>query len=152
MSATMMDVILQQEEQGRHHRCHGQGSLSSTAFDTKDVSLPSTLEAMRHQEESFYAIRGDYLAQRGNGLQEIAVDYGNRESMTEWQYKIVEFLDFSHETVEISMNYLNQFLLTPAGEKALACTKTFQLANMACLYLGIKCHEEIVLDSKFMQT
>lgn len=108
----------------------------------------STLEAMRKQEESFYVVRGDYLCPSQSV--ELAVDYGNRESMAEWSYKVIDFLSFHHETVEIAMNFFDRYLLTPAGSEALGCSKLFQLANMACLYLSIKIHEDVVLDSKFM--
>lgn len=110
----------------------------------------STLEAMRKQEENYYAIRGDYLCQPADCPVKINVDYGNRESMTEWSYKVIEFLNFHHETVEVAMNYFDRYLLTPSGSEALGCSKLFQLANMACLYLSIKIHEDVVLDSKFM--
>lgn len=110
----------------------------------------TTLEVMRKQEENFYAVRGDYLCHHGNSPVRINVDYANRESMTEWSYKVIDFLGFHHETVEIAMNYFDRYLLTADGTEALGCSKLFQLANMACLYLSIKIHEDVVLDSKFM--
>lgn len=107
------------------------------------------IEAMRQQEESCYAVRGDYLRRWGNG-QEIEVHDGNRESMIEWAYNVTEFLSFQHETVEVGICYLDHYLLSTAGSEALASPKIFQLATMACLYLSIKICEDIVLDSKFM--
>ncbi|CAB9520264.1 G1/S-specific cyclin-E1 [Seminavis robusta] len=114
---------------------------------------PTILEAMRKQEEEHYAIRGDYFRQHDcfpTAPPTLNVDHANRESMTEWSYKVIDFLSFHHETVEISMNYFDRYLLTKAGAEALGCSKLFQLANMACLYLSIKIHEDVVLDSKFM--
>jgi hypothetical protein len=110
----------------------------------------STLEVMLRQEEKIYAVRGDFLGRRGNSALKIEVDYSNRESMIDWSYKVIDFLGFKHEMVEIAINYLENFLLTPTGSKALTCTKLFQLATMACLYLAIKIHADLVLDSKFM--
>ena len=115
-----------------------------------EEQLPTTIEVMRKQEENYYAVRGDYLCQHGNSDIKIDVDYGNRESMVEWSYKVIDFLGFDHETVEIAMKYFDRYLLTPNGSATLACSKQFQLANMACLYLSIKIHEDVVLDSKFM--
>jgi hypothetical protein len=134
---------------------HGYSSVEGIGFNAisrvnSSLQLPTIIEAMRQQEENHYAIQGDYLAHRDNGYQTIQVDYGKRESMPEWAYKVVEFLEFGQETVEIAMNFLDRFLLKGTGSDALACTKLFQLAAMSCLYLSIKCHEEIVLDSKFM--
>jgi Cyclin, N-terminal domain len=111
----------------------------------------TTLEVMRKQEENFYSVRGDYLRQKNSTKPiKINVDSSNRDSMTEWSYKVIDFLSFHHETVEIAMNYFDRYLLTPSGAEALGCSKLFQLANMACLYLSIKIHEDVVLDSKFM--
>lgn len=113
-------------------------------------ALPTMIEAMRKQEENFYAVRGDYLCQHGNSDIKIDVDYNNRESMVEWSYKVVDYLGFDQETVEIAVNYFDRYLLTPNGSETLTDSKQFQLANMACLYLSIKIHEDVVLDSKFM--
>ena len=111
----------------------------------------TTLEVMRQQEENSYAVNGDYLCQEDPMKPiKISVDCSNRESMTEWSYKVIDFLNFHHETVEIAMNYFDRYLLTPSGAEALGCSKLFQLANMSCLYLSIKIHEDVVLDSKFM--
>ena len=119
-----------------------------------EPQITTTIEAMRKQEENFYAVRGDYLMshKHGDDMEDlsISVDYANRESMTEWSYKVIDFLGFGHETVEIATNYFDRFLLTPQGRDALRCPKLFQLANMACLYLSVKMNEEVVLDSKFM--
>ena len=116
----------------------------------EEQRIPTAIEAMRRQEENFYAVRGDYMYQRGESDTKIDVDYRNRESMVEWSYKVIDFLGFQKETVEIAMNYFDRFLLTPNGSEALSDCKKFQLANMACLYLSIKIHEDVVLDSKFM--
>lgn len=102
----------------------------------------STLEAMRQQEEKNYICR-DYLYHEINGARKTnvpqnAVNVGCRTSMLQWTVTVVDFCGFDNETMEISMNYLDRFLQTPAGVEALSCRNVFQLAAMTSLYTAIK--------------
>jgi hypothetical protein len=61
-------------------------------------------------------------------------------------YSIIEYVDLSRETVEISMSLLDRFISTPEGEPALNDPNTYQLVALCCLYTCIKIHERAALD------
>lgn len=121
------------------------------ATNTDDVV--DTLKAMRKQEEKAYQC-GDYLSMyqsdppsnASHGPQQPAADADCRYKMSEWCYQVVDFCKFNRETVEISMNILDRFLMTPKGQCVLSDRKVFQLAAMTCLYSAIKVFEPEAME------
>jgi hypothetical protein len=113
----------------------------------------ATITAMRQQEESGYMKR-DFLHQDNPEVSVPAgplnVDVECRSKMTAWCYQVVDFCKFNRETVEISMNYLDRFLATPAGLSAMVDRKIYQLAAMTCLYTAVKIHEPEAMDPKLV--
>jgi hypothetical protein len=117
----------------------------------------ATIQVMRMQEESNYAISPNYLDQhqppadslRGPlGFTGLPVDAECRFKMAEWKHQVVDFCKFQRETSEISMSFLDRFLSSPAGWEARNNRKVFQLAAMACLYTSIKLNEPEAVDPK----
>lgn len=130
--------------------------------DTMDCSQilprrPSTMEAtvdtlaaMCHQEGTGY-VTADFI-RRGRAVLATAlrVDDDCRTKMVTWSYQVVDFCKFSRESVEISLSYLDRFLLTPPGLAALQDRSVFQLAAMASLYTAVKIHEPEAMDPKLV--
>lgn len=112
-----------------------------------------TIAAMRRQEETGY-LTGDFLHQSDPVVSiphgPLSVDADCREKMAAWCYQVVDFCKFNRETVEIAMNYLDRFLMTPAGQTAMADRKVYQLAAMTCLYSAVKIHEPEAMDPKLV--
>jgi hypothetical protein len=61
-------------------------------------------------------------------------------------YSIIEYVDLSRETVEISMNLVDRFISTSEGEPALNDPNTYQLVALCSLYTSVKIHERAALD------
>jgi len=133
-------------------------SLTPTALE--DALLPSHIDAgeivdaieiMRLQEETSYKIR-DYLAESA-GIRKRAskpVDGDCRIKMSEWCYQVVDFCKFRRETVGIGMSYLDRYLCTPEGKSALCNRKEYQLAAMTALYIAIKLHEPLEMETSLL--
>mmetsp|Transcript_27578 Transcript_27578/g.40731 ORF Transcript_27578/g.40731 Transcript_27578/m.40731 type:complete len:297 (+) Transcript_27578:163-1053(+) len=117
-----------------------------------------TIRAMKSQEAGY--LSEDYLQmlqdrhenhfKNSNALDpgEPAVDKECRFRMVGWCYQVVDFCEFSRDTVAISINYLDRFMSTFAGCHARTDRRTFQLAAMTCLYTAIKIHEPQALEPK----
>jgi len=96
-----------------------------------------TITAMRRQEDTSYQT-GDFLSLIRDSLL-LDVDADCRTKMAEWCFQVTEFCQFSKESAEIAINYLDRFLL--ADQSALQDRAVFQLAAMTCLYMAVKIHE-----------
>lgn len=109
------------------------------------------LAVMREQEESTYRVR-DYLADsvevRKNASK--PVDDECRVKMCEWCYQVVDFCKFRRETVLIGMSYLDRYLCTEKGLEALCNRKQYQLAAMTALYIAIKLHEPLEMETSLL--
>lgn len=117
--------------------------------ETQEV--PERIAVMLHQEESDYAVI-DYLAANAT-MRKLApkpVDEDCRVKMCEWCYQVVDFCKFRRETVVIGMTYLDRFLCTDKGKKALADRKEYQLVAMTCLYIAIKLHEPLEMETSLL--
>lgn len=132
-------------------------SLAPTSLED---SMPPEMEAsdigerlavMREQEESTYRVR-DYLADsvevRKNASK--PVDDECRVKMCEWCYQVVDFCKFRRETVLIGMSYLDRYLCTEKGLEALCNRKQYQLAAMTALYIAIKLHEPLEMETSLL--
>jgi len=122
----------------------------------------STVEAMRCQELSYQC--KDYLYQeqhQGGSRSRLIrlqntpqhsnqIDVACRQSMLQWMQTVVNFIGFDSETVEISMSYLDRFLMTAAGRESMECRTTFQLAAMVALYIAVKIHCAEALTPKLL--
>uniref|UniRef100_A0A7S2WJA6 Cyclin-like domain-containing protein n=1 Tax=Eucampia antarctica TaxID=49252 RepID=A0A7S2WJA6_9STRA len=122
--------------------------------------LPERFSVLRHQEDNLYRYP-DYLSpkfqeeqwqqctQKENTKSNIftselesssssssGVNEVWREKICEWSYQVVDHFDFSRETVDVSISYLDRFLASRPVNK-----KVFQLAAMTCLYLAVKLYE-----------
>mmetsp|Transcript_12381 Transcript_12381/g.25686 ORF Transcript_12381/g.25686 Transcript_12381/m.25686 type:complete len:328 (-) Transcript_12381:105-1088(-) len=106
---------------------------------------------LRIQEESTYRVK-DYItesaAQRKRSSKPIDSDC--RVKMCEWCYQVVDFCKFRRETVAIGMSYLDRYLCTPKGRSALCNRKEYQLAAMTALYVAIKLHEPLEMETSLL--
>lgn len=109
------------------------------------------INLMRKQEETTYHVR-DYLAESAKvrKLASKPVDADCRVKMCEWCYQVVDFCKFRRETVGIGMSYLDRYLCTPKGLEALCNRKEYQLAAMTALYIAIKLHEPLEMETSLL--
>jgi hypothetical protein len=78
------------------------------------------------------------------------VDEESRIKMCEWCYQVVDFCKFRRETVGIGMSYLDRYISTPQGRLALTDRKFYQLAAMTSLYMAIKIHEPLEMETSLL--
>jgi len=57
---------------------------------------------------------------------------------------------FRRETVGIGMSYLDRYLCTSKGRNALCNRKEYQLAAMTALYIAIKLHEPLEMETSLL--
>lgn len=132
-------------------------SLAPTTLDDSmppemvTTDIAERIAVMRMQEETTYCVR-DYLAESVQ-IRKMAskpVDEDCRVKMCEWCYQVVDFCKFRRETVGIGMSYLDRFLCTKQGLDALCNRKQYQLAAMTALYVAIKLHEPLEMETSLL--
>lgn len=109
------------------------------------------IQVMRQKEETDYATR-DWLTETNLNPFCLDVDRACRSKMCAWSYQVVDFCNFQRETVEMSLNYLDRYLLTAVGARALRNRSIFQLAAMTSLYTAVKIHEPEAMDPKLVSS
>jgi len=113
--------------------------------------VPDRIAVMLVQEENEYACF-DYLA-ANEAIRRKAqkpVDEDCRVKMCEWCYQVVDFCKFRRETVGIGMSYLDRYMCSKKGKKALGDRKEYQLVAMTCLYVAIKLHEPLEMETSLL--
>lgn len=113
--------------------------------------IPDRIAIMLHQEENDYQVF-DYLKTNAEIRKKAAkpVDEDCRVKMCEWCYQVVDFCKFRRETVGIGMTYLDRYLCSDKGKKALGDRKEYQLVAMTCLYIAIKLHEPLEMETSLL--
>lgn len=117
----------------------------------ENPEIPDRIAIMLHQEKNEYKIF-DYL-KKNEALRKLAakpVDEDCRVKMCEWCYQVVDFCKFRRETVGIGMSYLDRYLCSEKGKKALGDRKEYQLVAMTCLYVAIKLHEPLEMETSLL--
>mmetsp|Transcript_12394 Transcript_12394/g.36478 ORF Transcript_12394/g.36478 Transcript_12394/m.36478 type:complete len:393 (-) Transcript_12394:320-1498(-) len=119
--------------------------MIATAFE--EAAVIDRIATMRLQEESAAYQCSDYLAFTDD------IDAECRSMMCRWSAQVVDFCKFSRETVSVAMNYLDRFMTTsitsqnPFALMARTSRKQYQLASMASLYIAVKIHEPLEMDT-----
>lgn len=113
--------------------------------------VPDRIAIMLIQEENEYSCF-DYLAANEAIRRKAAkpVDEDCRVKMCEWCYQVVDFCKFRRETVGIGMSYLDRYMCSKKGKKALGDRKEYQLVAMTCLYIAIKLHEPLEMETSLL--
>lgn len=113
--------------------------------------VPDRIAVMLVQEENEYSCY-DYLAANEAIRRKAAkpVDEDCRVKMCEWCYQVVDFCKFRRETVGIGMSYLDRYMCSKKGKKALGDRKEYQLVAMTCLYVAIKLHEPLEMETSLL--
>jgi hypothetical protein len=113
--------------------------------------IPDRIAIMVLQEENEY-LCFDYLIVNEALTKKAAkpVDHDCRVKMCEWCYQVVDFCKFRRETVGIGMSYLDRYLCSDKGKKALGDRKEYQLVAMTCLYIAIKLHEPLEMETSLL--
>lgn len=134
-------------------------TLTLTHVDLEDAMLPrheaqeipDRIAIMVLQEENEY-LCFDYLIVNEALTKKAAkpVDHDCRVKMCEWCYQVVDFCKFRRETVGIGMSYLDRYLCSDKGKKALGDRKEYQLVAMTCLYIAIKLHEPLEMETSLL--
>jgi hypothetical protein len=103
------------------------------------------LNVMKVQEAMHYRC-ADYLSDLPSDSHH--VDSWCRSKMIEWCFQVIDFIDFSRETVVIAIAYLDRFMSSgsPRALQVLQDRKEFQLATMTAFYVAIKLHEPKLID------
>jgi len=113
--------------------------------------VPDRISIMLIQEENEYGCY-DYLAANEAIRRRAAkpVDADCRVKMCEWCYQVVDFCKFRRETVGIGMSYVDRYMCSKKGKKALGDRKEYQLVAMTCLYIAIKLHEPLEMETSLL--
>lgn len=100
----------------------------------------ASIEAMCSQEEAY--LIEDYISQENPRSIEC------RTRISEWCYQLVDFCKFNRETVAISINYLDRFLMS--DPYTLRKLDMLQLSAMTCLYIAVKVHEDEAMSPEMI--
>ena len=113
--------------------------------------LSERIRVMRRQESSHHRCE-DYMSDTDSlvSLASQTVDEESRIKMCEWCYQVVDYCKFRRETVGIGMAFLDRYLATPEGRAALTDRKFYQLAAMTSLYMAIKIHEPLEMETSLL--
>jgi hypothetical protein len=113
-----------------------------------DVEILASIDAMRVQEETGYAV-SDYLRQIPHSDHgPLKVDSICRTQMADWCNTMTDLCKYSRETTEIAMSCLDRFVSTADGFEFFLDRNQFQLAAMAAFYTAAKVHERQALDPR----
>jgi len=116
-----------------------------TTMFLDNSQIMDRLNVMKVQEATNYRC-ADYLSNLPSDPQH--VDAWCRSKMIEWCFQVIDFIDFSRETVVIAVAYLDRFMSSggPRARQVLQDRKEFQLATMTAFYVAIKLHEPKLID------
>jgi len=110
------------------------------------------LDVLRHQEQTKYYQRCDYLQMNDqnncpktiNDNNKMPVDEVCRRKMCLWCYQVMDFCKFHRETATLAISILDRFMSTEIGmTQIFVDRKKYQLATMTCLYIAIKANETV---------
>lgn len=152
--------------------CLSTSPLEDALLARMDASeIHDRIHAMRLQED-YYCVK-NYLKSNRQALEneKKPVDAACRVKMSEWCYQVVDFCKFRRETVSIGMSFLDRYLSVSEPDvnvsnngttssksakgnkscmKALRNRKEYQLAAMTCLYMAIKIHEPLEMETSLL--
>merc|ERR1740139_2008742 len=110
----------------------------------KKTDLADRIAVMRYQEEHVYKGEDYLMSLALKNIQNCStkvVDEFCRLRMAQWCFDVADYYKFDHETVCISISYLDRYLSTDIGVAALLDRRHFQLIAMSTLYIAIKLNE-----------
>lgn len=141
----------------------------SSSDDIDDVICQLSL--MFQQEERWYS-KVDYIhrAQQEHQQQQVEsksssppsptssrhhnkefdIDEHSRFQMMTWCYDVANFCNLDHNTVEMTMNYIDRFMMTSSAYDALYNRSIYQLVCMTSLYTIAKVHELTCIDLELL--
>ena len=104
--------------------------------------LISRINAMREQEDRSERCQ-NYFAWSNSS----DVDASCRKAMADWYFQVADTLQFSHETVGLTMSFFDRYLSSRRGrsQEALDSRNMFQLAAITCFYTAVKTFEPVEL-------
>jgi hypothetical protein len=120
-----------------------------------DESIAEYLNVMLDQEDVHYTC-SDYLAtvptdKRRRKAQHF-VNEECREKMLGWCFHLVDTFDYDREILSFTASYVDRYLQTPSGWKALESRTRFKLVIITALYMAVKIHDLEVLSPRSMVT
>jgi len=116
-----------------------------TTMFLDNSQIMDRLNVMKVQEATNYRC-ADYLSTLPSAPHH--VDKWCRSKMIEWCFQVIDFIEFSRETVVIAITYLDRFMSSgsPRARQVLQDRKEFQLATMTAFYVAVKLHEPKLID------
>lgn len=103
------------------------------------------------QKEDEYLIRHDYL----RGLESpteygLPLDAEARGTIASWCSNVMNICQYQKDTAFMAVNYLDRYVASTHGRRALLDRRQYQLASLACIYLAVKLHESQPLTPKLI--
>jgi hypothetical protein len=116
--------------------------------------ITERIRAMMRQQETAHHCCADYLKDDDSLFSyppnTVEQDEDSRIKMSEWCYQVVDFCKFRRETVGIGMSYLDRYLATLNDRTAVMDRKFYQLVAMTSLYIAIKIHEPLEMETSLL--
>ena len=112
-SATTLEVMRRQEE--NYYAVRGDYSAGGNPYQYHDDEEEEQNDVRIGKGSSYNSSPTTVTTTTTTTSRMTFVDYSQRQEMTKWSYKVIEFLSFGHETVEIAINILDRFLLSKSG-------------------------------------
>lgn len=110
------------------------------------------LQVILQQEDTIYDNKFDYLSLSNGDLpQNESVSDGWRRKICEWLFEVVDHFRFDREVVWIALFYLDRAVSIQTKELGYTMNRReFQLVAVTSLYIAIKLHGEVQLESSDM--
>ncbi len=119
---------------------------------SKDTAgVADSLSAMIQKELNTYSHKNYYLLDNPSDSSAIVVTSDDRMALVDWCYGIVDYCQFSRESVASAMEMVDRFLSMPNNsinaDEALRDQNKFQLLIITVLYVSIKANENVAISS-----
>lgn len=116
-----------------------------------DLRLEQIGVLHRQEQDEVYR-KYDYFHRIQQTNDPKAINEWCRFKMVEWCYGVVDFVNFSRNTVGVAISYLDRFLShsNQQTDDILRSRKQYQLATMTCLFTAIKIFEPKMIDTNLL--
>lgn len=138
----------------------GEGCRSPSHVATLSVERSDENSMIQDQVRAMFQVESEYNSQY---VVETQCSAAEREQHSEWRgkicewcYRVIDHYQYDREVVSIAMDYFDRFIFKQdhhmckdfiKGEGNSTPSQTYQLAAMTSLYIAIKLHAEVGIDS-----
>mmetsp|Transcript_18818 Transcript_18818/g.27828 ORF Transcript_18818/g.27828 Transcript_18818/m.27828 type:complete len:336 (-) Transcript_18818:168-1175(-) len=123
--------------------------MTFNSHAAREENAMEELQLILRQEATIYGNQFDYLSYSDDDLpQNERVSDGWRRKICEWLFEVVDHFRFDREVVSIALFYLDRVVSIQTKELGHTMNRReYQLVAVTSLYIAIKLHGEVQLES-----